>query len=94
MGGVYREIVAPERLVATELFDDPGLPAKLSTRRSWLRKAADHGDDDSALRVRGDSRCRSRVRHGARSRREPPARSTWPRSRNSDRDADLLPELK
>ena len=23
MGGVYREIVPPERLVATELFDDP-----------------------------------------------------------------------
>jgi uncharacterized protein YndB with AHSA1/START domain len=23
MGGVYREIVSPERLVATEAFDDP-----------------------------------------------------------------------
>ena len=26
MGGVYREIVAPERLVATESFDDPWYP--------------------------------------------------------------------
>jgi uncharacterized protein YndB with AHSA1/START domain len=26
MGGVYREIVIPERIVATELFDDPWYP--------------------------------------------------------------------
>lgn len=28
MGGVYREIVAPERLVATESFDDPWYPGE------------------------------------------------------------------
>jgi uncharacterized protein YndB with AHSA1/START domain len=28
MGGVYREIVAPERLVATEKFDDPWYPGE------------------------------------------------------------------
>jgi uncharacterized protein YndB with AHSA1/START domain len=28
MGGVYREIVAPERLVATEQFDDPWYPGE------------------------------------------------------------------
>jgi uncharacterized protein YndB with AHSA1/START domain len=28
MGGVYREIVAPERLVATESFDDPWNPGE------------------------------------------------------------------
>jgi uncharacterized protein YndB with AHSA1/START domain len=28
MGGVYREIVAPERLVATESFDDPSYPGE------------------------------------------------------------------
>jgi uncharacterized protein YndB with AHSA1/START domain len=28
MGGVYREIVAPERLVATESFDDPWYPGQ------------------------------------------------------------------
>jgi uncharacterized protein YndB with AHSA1/START domain len=28
MGGVYREIVAPERLVATEAFDDPWYPGE------------------------------------------------------------------
>jgi uncharacterized protein YndB with AHSA1/START domain len=28
MGGVYREIVAPERLVATETFDDPWYPGE------------------------------------------------------------------
>jgi uncharacterized protein YndB with AHSA1/START domain len=28
MGGVYREIVAPERLVATERFDDPWYPGE------------------------------------------------------------------
>ena len=28
MGGVYREILPPERLVATELFDDPWYPGE------------------------------------------------------------------
>ena len=28
MGGVYREIVAPERIVATESFDDPWYPGE------------------------------------------------------------------
>ena len=28
MGGVYREIVRPERLVATEVFDDPWYPGE------------------------------------------------------------------
>jgi uncharacterized protein YndB with AHSA1/START domain len=28
MGGVYREIVAPERIVATEKFDDPWYPGE------------------------------------------------------------------
>lgn len=28
MGGVYREIVSPERLVATEAFDDPWYPGE------------------------------------------------------------------
>ena len=28
MGGVYREIAAPERLVATELFDEPWYPGE------------------------------------------------------------------
>ena len=28
MGGVYREIVPPERLVATESFDDPWYPGE------------------------------------------------------------------
>jgi uncharacterized protein YndB with AHSA1/START domain len=28
MGGVYREIVAPERIVATEVFDDPWYPGE------------------------------------------------------------------
>ena len=28
MGGVYREIVAPERLVSTEKFDDPWYPGE------------------------------------------------------------------
>jgi uncharacterized protein YndB with AHSA1/START domain len=28
MGGVYREIVAPERIVATEQFDDPWYPGE------------------------------------------------------------------
>jgi len=28
MGGVYREIVAPERIVSTEKFDDPWYPGE------------------------------------------------------------------
>jgi uncharacterized protein YndB with AHSA1/START domain len=28
MGGIYREIVSPERLVATELFDEPWYPGE------------------------------------------------------------------
>src|ERR1700732_127058 len=39
MGGVYREIVAPERLVATEKFDQVWYPAKASARPSSSSKA-------------------------------------------------------
>ena len=28
MGGVYREVVAPERIVATEVFDEPWYPGE------------------------------------------------------------------
>ena len=45
MGGVYREIAPPERLVATESCDDPWYPGV----------AQDHRDDYGALRVRRDS---------------------------------------
>jgi uncharacterized protein YndB with AHSA1/START domain len=39
MGGVFREIVPPERLVATEKWMIPGTRAKRSIPRSSLKKA-------------------------------------------------------
>src|SRR5437588_2636816 len=39
MGGVYREIAAPERLVATEKFERRGIPVRQSARLSSLSKA-------------------------------------------------------
>ena len=40
MGGVFREIVRPERLVQRSLLTTPGTPATRSTRRSWSRRTA------------------------------------------------------
>lgn len=36
MGGVYREIVAPERIVATEAFDDPWYPGEAVSTTTFV----------------------------------------------------------
>ena len=74
MGGVYREVVRPERLVATESFDNPGTTARRWTRRSWPSTAA---------RLQSRPRCSTR-----RSRSETPSSSpawsgAWPRATTS-----------
>ena len=71
MGGVYREIVAPERLVSTEKFDDPWYEGEaLDTLALRGGGRQDDRHDDGALRVAADPRRRPRVRHGNRSRGE------------------------
>jgi uncharacterized protein YndB with AHSA1/START domain len=39
MGGVYREIVRPERLVATEVFDQPWYPGEAIDTQTFVEKA-------------------------------------------------------
>ncbi len=54
MGGVFREIVRPERVVATEKFDDAWYPGE-AVDTTALRRAGrqDHGHAIRALRVEG-----------------------------------------
>lgn len=68
MGGVYREIVPPERMVHTELFDEDWtggqtLATSVFTEQGGKTNAHDH----DAVLVAGDSRRGFQVRHGSRS---------------------------
>jgi len=65
MGGVYREIAAPERLVTTERFDEAWYPGggrgdARPRRAGWT----DHRHADGALCVAGGARRGLEVRHG------------------------------
>ena len=56
MGGVYREIVTPERVVSTEKFDDPWYPGEAVGTLLFVEQAGkdhDHANDD--LRVKGNA---------------------------------------
>ena len=67
MGGVFREVVRPERLVATEKFDDAWYPGEAVDTTLFEEKARDHeSQTDRAVRVEGRSRYRDQVRHGTR----------------------------
>ncbi|HEV2842730.1 MAG TPA: SRPBCC domain-containing protein [Chthoniobacterales bacterium] len=64
MGGTYREIVRPERLVNTELFDKF---RRLPRHHAPDPAKREHGHDRHlALRLARDTRWRPRVRHGKR----------------------------
>jgi len=39
MGGVFREIVRPERIVATEAFDDPWYPGEAIDTTTFVERA-------------------------------------------------------
>ena len=65
MGGVYREIVPPERIVATETFDQSWYPGEaVSTLAPGRAGRQDHAHAHGALRVAGGPRRRPQVSHG------------------------------
>jgi len=53
MGGVYREVVRPERLVATERFDEPWYPGEAQVTTTL---AEDRGKTTATTTVRYESR--------------------------------------
>ena len=53
MGGVYREIVRPERLVATEVFDDPWYPGEALDTTTFVERG---GKTTLTTTVRYDSK--------------------------------------
>jgi uncharacterized protein YndB with AHSA1/START domain len=53
MGGVYREVARPERLVATEQFDEPWYPGAAQVTTTL---AEDRGKTTATTTVRYDSR--------------------------------------
>jgi uncharacterized protein YndB with AHSA1/START domain len=70
MGGVHREIVRPERIVRTELFDQDWTGGEAVGTLAFTARRQDHGCDHSALCVAGGTRRRPQVRHGERHHRE------------------------
>ena len=55
MGGVYREIVPPERLVCTELFDEDWTGGECADNRFYRERRQDHAHADNAPRVKRSS---------------------------------------
>jgi uncharacterized protein YndB with AHSA1/START domain len=53
MGGVYREVVRPERLVSTERFDEPWYPGEAQVTTAL---AEDRGKTTATTTVRYESR--------------------------------------
>ena len=65
MGGVFREVVRPERLVATEKFDDSWYPGEaVNTTIFEEREGITRVTLIVLLRVEGGSRRREQIRHG------------------------------
>ena len=64
MGGVYREIVRPERIVSTEKFDDAWYGRSRGHARPDRAGRQDHAHADGAVRVARSARRRPQVRHG------------------------------
>jgi len=66
MGGVYREIVPQERVVCSELFDEPWYPGEALVTTTLAEGGQDHADVHDPLHIARGPRRRAEVRHGAR----------------------------
>ena len=92
IGGVYREIVPPERLVATELFDDPWYPGEGLDTTVLVEEAGKTTATTTVLyeseEIR-DAVLESGMARGVAESYDMLAEYLA----SSDRDADLLPEL-
>ncbi len=63
-GGVFREIVRPERIVCTERFDDPWYGRKPGNDGVRGERIGDSDDDDDAVGFKADSGHGAAVRNG------------------------------
>ena len=67
MGGVFREIVRPEKLVATEKFDDAWYPGEAVNTTIFVEERRDHdGHPHRPVRIDGCARHGGQIRHGTR----------------------------
>ena len=67
MGGVFREVVSPARIVTTEKFDESWYPGEALNTTVLVEERQHHQNDDHrTLRIGGSPRHRSQVGHGAR----------------------------
>jgi uncharacterized protein YndB with AHSA1/START domain len=65
MGGVYREVLAPERIVATELFDEAWYPGE-AVDTMVLVERQDHAYPTHHLQLARDARCGTEVADAVR----------------------------
>jgi uncharacterized protein YndB with AHSA1/START domain len=96
MGGVYREITPPERLVATESFDDPWYPGEALDTTVLVEEGGKTTATTTVLyeseEIR-DAVLESGMARGVAESYDMLAEYLASIA-DSDRDADLLPELK
>jgi len=93
MGGIFREITSPERLVATEKFDESWYPAKRWTRRCSCEKGEITKSRSLCFTSRRSARYGEQIRHGVRygSRLQPAGRTIVVAVRNRDQTRMIDP---